>query len=272
MERQFSLLYLTAAKCPPPEMIYLAHRAGYDCVGLRTIAMGLPGELNFGLSRDAGLLRDTRTALSETGIRLLDIECARIDEKTDLQRFLPEFEIGAELGAVAVTANVWSGDRDFNVDLFARLCAHAKSFGLQVNLEFVTWSAVKNIRDALDLIGASGADNAAIALDTLHFHRSRCSLEELERVPPRLLGSLHLCDAPAEVPDTLDGLIHTGRAERFYLGQGGIDVASIVRRMPADRVCAVEIPNIGREQVIGSAEHVCRALETTKAYFDAHGL
>jgi len=272
VNRHFSLLYLTVPTCPPPEMIYLAGRAGYSHVSLRTIAMGLPGERNFGLSLDPGLLRNTRSALVETGVKLLDIECARIDEKTNLNRYLPELQIAAELGAKAVTANVWTNNVNYNVDIFGQLCNHAKSLGLQVNIEFVTWSAVKNLRDALDLIKAAGADNASIAVDTLHFHRSRCTLQELEAIPPSLLGALHLCDAASEIPTTVEELIHAGRADRLYLGEGGIDVAEVVRRMPADRVFAIEIPNIERTNVIGNAEHVHRSLETAKAYLKAKGL
>ena len=272
MKRKFSLLYLTAAKCPPPEMIYLASRAGYSHVSLRTITMGLPGELNFGLSFNSGLLRNTRTALAETGVKLLDIECARIDEKTNLQRYLPEMEIAAELGAEAVTANVWTANKDYNSDIFGQLCEQAKNYGLRVNLEFVTWSAIRNIGDAVELINASGADNAAIAVDTLHFHRSQCTLDELDKIPAPMLGALHLCDAPGEIPQDAERLIHTGRAERLYLGEGGVDVASIVRRMPSDMVCAIEIPNIERTNVIGCAEHVHRSLEIAKNYLSSNGL
>lgn len=272
LNRQFSLLYLTAAKCPPPEMIYIAGRAGYQYVSLRTIAMGLPGELNFGLARNPELLSHTTQALAETGVKLLDIECARIDDKTDLQRYMSEMEVAAGLGAKAVTANVWTNDKHYNAEMFARLCAQAKRFGLQVNLEFVTWSAVKDICDAVELIDAAGADNAAIAVDTLHFHRSSCQLEELENLPPRLLGALHLCDAPGEIPTTVEGLIHAGRSERLYLGEGGVDTASIARRMPSGMIYAVEIPHLERVNVIGSAEHAHRALETAKSYLKANGL
>ncbi len=124
----------------------------------------------------------------------------------------------------------------------------------------------------LALIDAAGADNAVIAVDTLHFHRSRCRPEELENLPLRLFGSLHLCDAPGGIPTTVEGLIHTGRAERLYLGEGGIDVASIVRHALPGMICAIEIPHLERVDVIGSAEHAHRALETAKSYLQANGL
>ena len=44
MAQQYSLAHLTVLGCAPPEMTYIAARAGYDYVSLRPIFMGLPGE------------------------------------------------------------------------------------------------------------------------------------------------------------------------------------------------------------------------------------
>src|SRR6187402_3273048 len=75
--RRFSLAYLTLFGCPPPEMTYIAARAGYDFVSLRPIYMGLPGEPNFDLAANPQLLAQTRAALASTGLRVHDIELAR---------------------------------------------------------------------------------------------------------------------------------------------------------------------------------------------------
>lgn len=34
MKKQYSLAYLTVLGCPPPEMVYMAGRVGYDFVSL----------------------------------------------------------------------------------------------------------------------------------------------------------------------------------------------------------------------------------------------
>lgn len=44
MKQRYSLVHLTNISCPPPEMIHVAAKAGFDAVSLRTIPMGLPGE------------------------------------------------------------------------------------------------------------------------------------------------------------------------------------------------------------------------------------
>jgi sugar phosphate isomerase/epimerase len=252
-------------------MIYLAGRAGYDYVSLRTIAMGLPGEPDFGLAGNRALLDDTRTALHDTGVRLLDIENARIHDGVDIERYLPEMEIAAELGARAVLTNVWSGDRSLVVDRFAELCDQARTFNLTVSLEFVTWASITGIRDAVELIRESRVDNAGVVVDLLHFNRSRCTVQELAALPPGLIAGLQICDAPAEIPATVEGLIHHGRAERLYPGEGGIDIAGVLKHAPGV-VCGIEIPNLERAGVIGNAEHVFRCLERTRQYLAKHAL
>ena len=79
MEPKYSLVHLTGISTPPPEFIRIAAAAGYDCVSLRTISMGMPGEVPHDLTRPE-LLRETRRALEETGIIFNDTENTRIVE------------------------------------------------------------------------------------------------------------------------------------------------------------------------------------------------
>ncbi len=85
MKQEFSLAHLTVLGCAPPEMTYIAARAGYDYVSIRPIFMGLPGEPNYALAENRQMLRQTKTALASTGVRVHDIELARIFEGVDLE-------------------------------------------------------------------------------------------------------------------------------------------------------------------------------------------
>ena len=109
MKHQFSLAHLTVLECPPPEMTYIAARAGYDFVSLRLIPLGLPGEKAF-LPADKEMVRKTRTALDETGIKLLDLELARILADEDPHKFVPAMEVAAELGGRHLIASAWTQD------------------------------------------------------------------------------------------------------------------------------------------------------------------
>lgn len=269
MTRQFSLAHLTVLGCAPPEMTYIAARAGYDFVSLRPIYMGLPGEPNYALSENKEMLRQTKTALADTGIRLLDIELARIYDGVNPKKYLPAMEVAAELGGCHVLSSVWTPERNFAIERFAELCELAKQFGLTVDLEFMAFADVKNLREALDFLKAVGQENCGILIDTLHFHCSRVALEELDEVPSELIHFAHLCDGPIDIPLTREGLIHTAREERLYAGEGAIDLAAIVNRLP-EVPYSIELPHLARVKEYGYAEHAWRCLKTAKDYLAAH--
>lgn len=269
VKQEFSLAHLTVMGLPPPEMIYVAARAGYDYVSLRPIYMGLPGEPNYALAEKPQMLRETKAALAATGMRVHDIELARILKDAEPESYLPALEVGAELGARAVLSSIWTDDRADYVDKFARLCDLAKPLGLTVDLEAVPIASVTNLAGSLDLLRAVRRDNAGLMIDTHHFHRARDRAEELDAVPREWFHFAQICDATGEIPADREKMIHILRAERLYLGEGGIDIAGILGHIP--RVpYSIELPHVARAKEMGYAEHAFRCLESAKAYFAAH--
>ena len=71
-----------------------------------------------------------------------------------------------------------------------------------------------------------------MVVDCLHFYRSRVQLHELEECPRSWFHYAHLCDCEAPIPTDEAALIHTGRAERLYPGEGAIPIAEIISRIP----------------------------------------
>jgi sugar phosphate isomerase/epimerase len=266
---RFSLAYLTLPDCAPPEMIRIAARTGYDLVSLRTMRMGLANEPNYDLSSDRELFRETRRALSETGLGFHDIELARIAEGTVPAAYLPAFEAAAELGCEAIISSVWTSERDFALEAFREICALARPLGLRVVLEFVPFAEIRTLAEALGFLDEAGVDDARLLVDTLHFHYSRSDLAVLEGPARDRVGFVHLCDGPAAIPPTREGLIQVARGARLYPGEGGIDLAAIVNRLP--ELCySIELPNLGRISELGLEGHARRCLETAKAYLAAH--
>ena len=94
----FSIAHLTAIRLPPPQLIRLAQRTGYQSVGLRLIAVtdDSPG---YPLMHDPALLRETKAAIAETGVGVLDIEFVKITPEIDVAALEPFVAAGAELGA-----------------------------------------------------------------------------------------------------------------------------------------------------------------------------
>lgn len=272
MARKYSLVFLTNKTWSPVEAIYNASLIGYDSISARTIPQGLPGEVRFEITGNNELFKATKQALKDTGITLNDTELAKIDVGTDVTAYKPHLAAAAELGVKNIVTNIWVDAPSFYTDAFGQLCDIAAEFDMTVNLEFVTWAKVANLSQARALIEKTGRKNAAILLDTLHFYRSRVTFEELAACPKELIRIAHLCDAPLEIPTDEPSLIHTGRAERFYPGEGAIDIAGIVSFLGDHVVLGIEVPNDAISARVGTTEHARRSLVITKEYLKKHDL
>ncbi len=270
MKQEFSLAHLTVLGCAPPEMTYIAARAGYDYVSIRPIYMGLPGEPNYALAEKRELLRQTKAALNATGVRLHDIELARIFDGVDVKSYLPAMEVAAELGGRAVLSSIWGGERDYYIEKFAELCDLAQPLGLTVDLEYVPVATVHDLAGAVDVLRTIRRPNAGLMVDMHHVHRARDNPADLDALPREWFHFAHLCDAPAAIPTERQELVRIMREARLYVGEGGIDVAGVLEHIPPC-VYSIELPNKARHEELGYAEHATRCLETLKAYLASHG-
>ena len=73
-----------------------------------------------------------------------------------------------------------------------------------------------------------------------------------------------MCDAPAERPTTLEGLLHQARAERLLPGEGGLDLSGILRNVPASTPISIEIPQEALAKTVPAVERARRALAATR--------
>jgi sugar phosphate isomerase/epimerase len=271
MSRQYSLAHLTALGLAPPEFSYAAAKAGYDYVSLRLIPLHTPGEPLY-LPEDKVMLRRTRQALADTGLKLLDLELARILDDVAPATYLPAMEAAAELGARHVITSAWTSDRhgfDYHVECFARLCELAQPLGLTMNLEFPTFSRIPSLEAAAQVVRAAGHGNGGILCDLLYMHYARVPLAEVATLPAGWFRFVHLCDAPAMIPATREGQIHVARGERLYPGEGGIDIPGILAALPPVPL-AIELPNTRRAAELGLEEYARRCLAESRKYLDAH--
>lgn len=269
MKKQYSLAYLTVNGCAPPEMTYIAARTGYDFVSLRLIPMGIPGEQHY-LPEDRAMINKTKAALKETGIKVLDLELARILDDVDPKSYLAAMEAAAELGAKHVISSAWTTDRtdrNFIVDRYAELCDLAKPLGLTVNVEFPTFSRLTSLQEAADIVRVANRPNGGILIDTLYFHYSRTDLDELTVLPREWFNFMHICDTSEEIPTTRDGMVHVARDERLYFGEGCIDFSAIMGRLPP-MPYSIELPNDKRMKQYGYEGHARRCLETAKKHLE----
>lgn len=272
MMREYSVAHLTYMGWTPPEMIYNCHSIGYEAVSLRTISQGLAGEANYDIAMNRGLYKAVREALDETGIYINDIELAKIAASTDVRDYEPAFEAAASLGVKNAITNIWTDNKTFYTEQFALLCDIASQYSVDINLEFVTWAKVADLNSAYELIKEVKRPNAKIVLDTLHFYRSRVTTEDFKNCPKELFKIAHICDAQLDIPVDEESLVHTGRRERLYPGDGAIDIAGVLKELSGETVFCVEIPNEKIVDRVGAFEHVKRCLARTKDYLARHGV
>lgn len=241
----------------------LAARAGYDFVGLRIMPLNLPEEPLHPLVSDARLRRQTRAALDNCGLRVLDVELARILPGHDVSRYRPALECAAELGARHVLSSAWCADRNFVQDQFCRLCELTRPLDLTVDFEFVTFAAYARLGDAIELLRRCGCSNAGLLVDTLHFARSGHKPEELDGLPRNWFHYAQVCDGPFEFSLEESELKFVAREGRWYVGEGGVGVADIVRHLP-DIPYSIELPNAHRAAILGDELFAGRCLATAR--------
>ncbi|MCX6551685.1 MAG: TIM barrel protein [Acidobacteria bacterium] len=271
MTREYSLAHLTVLALPPTEMIDVAARAGYQYVGLRLNRV-TPAEPLYPLMTDRGSMRDAKARLAATGVRVLDVELARMDPEHDPQSYIPLLEAAAELGARYVITQLPDPDRARATERFGAICERAAPLGLGIDLEFPSWTQTPDLAEATRILRAVRQPNAGILVDMLHFDRSNSSLDLLKALPREWFRFAHVCDAPAEKPTSLEGLIHTARSERQFPGDGGIDVRGILACLPPDIPYALEIPGDTLAAKVGLAEYARLALKRTQEHLDTVGV
>jgi sugar phosphate isomerase/epimerase len=253
-------------------MVYIAGIAGYDYISPRIVNLGIPGEGNYDLTTQPEMLAQTKKAMEYTGVGVHDVELMRILKDTDVKKYEPAIEVGAELGAKYVLSSIWTDDKNFYIEKFGELCDIVAKYNMGVQLEFVTWSDVFNLQMAKEVLEAVNRKNAGLMIDTLHAYRSRVKPEELKDCPQEWFRFVHLCDGPKEIPDSKDELIRVGRDAREYVGEGAIDIAAYMQYIPKTAACSIELPHLAKAAEFGYAEHARRCLATTKKYLAEHGL
>jgi sugar phosphate isomerase/epimerase len=244
-------------------MVRVAAQIGYRGVGFRLIAVtdDSPG---YPIMDDAVMMRETKAALADTGLRLSDIEFVKITPEINIPALESFIAAGASLGARHVITAPYDHDHTRLSDSLAGIAILAERYRLSALLEFFPWTTVPDLETAAKVVGAASCPNVGILVDTLHFDRS--DSRQIGSIPTHWLPMMHLCDAPAGKPTTIEGLLHTARAERLPPGEGCIDIAPILRAMPGDTQIALEVP---MQQMAGleGAEAVARHVHDVAVRF-----
>ncbi|MFO1413229.1 MAG: sugar phosphate isomerase/epimerase [Burkholderiales bacterium] len=262
--RIISLSALTVLELPPPALVDCAAAAGYSHVGVRLVP-ATPTEVRYDTIGDTPIIRETRARLDATGVRVLDVEILRLKPETKVADFLPVLETAARLGAANALIAGNDPDESRLVDRFAELSDLAAAFRIAPCLEPMPWTDVKSFADGARVHRRANRANAGVLIDAIHFDRAGSTAAEIGTVPASWFRYVQLCDAPAERPRDLEGLLHQARAERLLPGDGGLDLVGIMSALPRDLPVSIEIPMETLARTVPAVERARRALAATRA-------
>jgi sugar phosphate isomerase/epimerase len=237
-----SLAHLTMLDATPLELIDAAAAGGFSHVGLR-IVPPVPDPTWRSILGDQQAERAIKQRLTATGVKVLDVEAFWMGPDFRAQACRPAFALGAELGARYLVVICDDPQRSRAIDNFASLCALAVEFELKPALEFIPYTHAARLADAREIMHAARAVNAGLLIDLLHLSRSGGSPADLSQLPPGLVHFAHVCDAPAAIPATTDGLRREARGDRLYPGEGQLPVGDFVAALPPGTPVAIEAPN-----------------------------
>ena len=265
MNARLSLAALTVLELAPAEMVSCAAAAGYGGVGLRLLPATAEEPTHPDFVGDTPLVREVERRLRGTGVRALDVEIFRLRPDTRVQDYLPVLETGARLGATNVLVAGNDPLRPRLIERFAAMCELGAPLGLAMNLEPMPWTDVRTFGDALAVVEASGHADAAVLVDAIHFDRAGDAPDVLRAAPANRLRYVQLCDAPAERPTDMAIVLRQARTARLMPGDGGLDLAGLLRALPPGLPVSLEVPMPNLVREIGAIEAARRLRAKTEA-------
>lgn len=265
MTRTISLAPLTILELAPPDMVSCAAKAGYSHLGLRLHPVMPNLDLSYPIIGDTPMVREVLRRLDDTGLQVLDVEFVRLTPDVRIPDYVPMLETAARLGAKHVLAGGNDPDERRLAERFAELCDAALPLGLTINLEPIPLLDVRTLAQAARVLAAAGRPNSGIVIDPIHFDRSGERLADAARIPRKWLHYMQLCDAPAERPADTAGLQFQARYERMIPGEGGLDLAGLLRALPRGLPIALEVPMASLARTVGAVERSRRLLAATQA-------
>ena len=255
------LNYLNLAELSPAETVIAAGHGGFKAAGVRLTAhrRGEPGPE---IVTDEGALADLRRKASDSGVTIATMSTYRFLPDTNVADYGPVLEAGAALGVTTMAVNCFTPDEPLAVDNLATVAEAAAAFKIKLALEFIPVSSVKTVADAARVMTATGQRNVGINVDALHLHRSGGSPEDLHKIDPALIHSVHLCDVPLAAPADLFAEMRSGR---LYPGEGELPLYELLDAVPRDIELEVEVPHV-RVAHLPPDERARRAFDATQAF------
>ncbi len=149
------------------------------------------------------------------------------------------------------------------VDCFGALCVRAASHGVWVDLEFMPFWGIPDLRTAWGIVEGANQANSGILVDTWHFCRGDPDWGLLAAIPDEKIVSVQLADGSASQvgPD----LYADNKANRCFVGEGELPVGRVLAILAAkgclqrvgpeifsDQIATMDVAQAGQHAACGS--------------------
>jgi sugar phosphate isomerase/epimerase len=247
-----------------------AMRAGWSGVGL------ILDDLEYNIEKYS--LSGVKSILEDTGMKYFELEIlmdwyldgeARTKSDHCRRRFI---ELGAGLGMrnLKIGANPFDKNpADFArmTDEFAKLCQDVATIGATVAIEFMPFSPIRNVAEALKVAEGANQPNGGLMVDHWHVARAGTPYSEVARIPARFIKGVELDDVGAQVKGSL---FDDSTFNRQLCGEGAGDCRAFVDALEQ---AGCTLPYYGVELIsevhrkLPLDEMAKRAYDTTIAQF-----
>jgi sugar phosphate isomerase/epimerase len=209
---------------PFPNALAAAANSGFAGVGLTV------GQCVTALERGIALGK-LHEQVVDAGLRVAELELIRLGEDGPIRHANSLVEdLARTLQPDRVHVAAFAGELPQIENDFAAVCASLPD--VRVAIEFMPYSRVPDLAEALRIVEVSGATNAGIVLDVVHFFRSGCLPGDLTPAHLRRVASVQLSDVA--VRPRAVSLAREARHLRTYPGHGTLDLVGFLRQIGAD--------------------------------------
>ena len=184
--------------------------------------------------------REVKRRIDDTGIEAVDMEVIRLGRSIDTGKAL--IEAACEVGAknILVVSSLHSSKE--TAEQLSHLCSLAKAGDITICLEFMKFTSVKSLSDALEVVKLVDAPNVGILLDLLHVVRSGTTFKEIKACDPNLFPYVQWCDGTAQPVGLSDSeLIIDALDNRLIPAQGKLDALKFESLFDAGIPFSIEV-------------------------------
>ncbi len=266
MKNSLSISYYTAPELNPVKLIDSAAKLNCKYIGLRLLS-NQPGVDEMPLLNDHSFRKVVKKNMNILGVSSLDANSLRIVPESKVSDYLNFFDAAWDLNAKHVLTTINDNDENRVIDNLNKFCEMAIQRQLTIDIEFVPWLKVSNLKNTIDLISKCDFMNLGIALDALHFFRSNSSIKLLKKFSEKYINYFQICDAKklSKVPTT-EQLIFEATKNRLSPGKGDINLKEIIEVLPKDIPFAIEIPQTEKYSEKETSKKLERIVNEVKNY------